>query len=392
MTLGITGVFWLPRMAELNSVTLNAGAHAILIAAASTSWGVLTGAWVEATATVARVMAEVGVGLQGVNGLNVLARLGGFTVWAEQQGVMAAVMAAKTAANATAYTVASIAMPSLPEIALVEAARVAAHSTGGALNGTAGAAEAAKLALDIRAALVMETYEAATTALITTPGQFLMPPPIAMGAGSADAGAAANMAGDPVQAALATAAGLANNPAVISTVAQAAQVAGTVVTSGVSTAGQVAGTAVTAVANGLTQTAAAEAQLPMMAGMGVAAAGAGAAGASTRAVSFGGGANVSIGNGGGTLKLPEGWGAGAGIGAGAAPAAPIVAEPVAAAPNTAATIPVRSASTSPLLGSNPIADEDETHDGKDYGRSVEHFADGRVIAPAVIGGDPADAP
>ncbi|GAB4582262.1 PPE domain-containing protein [Nocardia sp. IFM 10818] len=392
MTLGITGVFWLPRMAELNSVTLNAGAHAIPIAAASTSWGVLTGAWVDATATVARVMAEVGVGLQGVNGLNVLARLSGFTVWAEQQGVMAAAMAAKTAANATAYTVASIAMPSLPEIAVVEAARVAAYSTGGALNGTAEAAEAAKLALDIRAALVMETYEAATTAIVTTPGQFLMPPPIAMGAGSADAGAAANMSGDPVQAALATAAGLANNPAVISAVAQAAQVAGTVVTSGVSTAGQVAGTAVTAVANGLSQTAAAGAQLPMLAGMGVATAGAGAAGVSTRAVSFtGGGAGVSIGNGGGTLKLPEGWGAGAGIGSGATPAAPVLTEPVAASPNTAATAPVRSASTSPLLGSNHSGDEDETHDGKDYGRSVEHFADGRVIAPAVIGGDPNDA-
>ncbi|APA94798.1 PPE domain-containing protein [Nocardia seriolae] len=186
MTLGITGVFWLPRMAELNSVSLNAGTHAIPLVAANTAWSGLTAAWVDATTTVARVMAEIGVGLEGLNGLNVLARLGVFTGWAEQQAVMAGVMAGKAAANATAYTVASIAMPSLPEIAAVDAARVAAYSSGGALNGTAEAAEAAKLALDIRAALVMETYEAATSLMVMTPGQFLMPPPIAMGAGSAN--------------------------------------------------------------------------------------------------------------------------------------------------------------------------------------------------------------
>lgn len=392
MTLGITGVFWLPRMAELNSVTLNAGAHAIPIAAASTAWGTLTGAWIDATTTVARVMAEVGVGLQGLNGINVLGRLTGFTVWAEQQTVMAGVMAAKTAANATAYTVASLVMPSLPEIALVETARVAAHSTGGALNGTAEAAEAAKLALDIRAALVMETYEFATTTLVTTPGEFFMPPPIAMGAGSADPGAAANAFGDatsPLQATLGAAAAFANNPGVLGTIAQAAQVAGTVATSTATTAGSVASNAITAVANGLSQ-AAPGTNLPMMAGVGASAVNAGGASVSTRAATFsGGGASVSIGNGGGTLKLPEGWGAGTGIGGGATTVAP-VAEPMTVAANTSAAAPVRQAGgSSPLLG-NQSDDEDETHSGNDYGRSVEHFADGRAIAPAVIGGDPSD--
>lgn len=65
MTLGITGVFWLPRMAELNSVSLNAGTHAIPLVAANTAWSGLTAAWVDATTTVARVMAEIGVGLEG---------------------------------------------------------------------------------------------------------------------------------------------------------------------------------------------------------------------------------------------------------------------------------------------------------------------------------------
>ncbi|MFB7720689.1 PPE domain-containing protein [Nocardia sp. NPDC056100] len=392
MTLGITGVFWLPRMAELNSVTLNAGAHAIPIAAAGTAWGGLTAAWVDATTTVARVMAEVGVGLQGINGLNVLGRLTGFTLWSEQQSVLAAAMAAKAAANVTAYTVASIVMPSLPEIAVVEAARVAAHSTGGALNGTAEAAEAAKLALDIRAALVMETYEAATTALVTTPGEFFMPPAIAMGAGSVNgASGFGDGSGDPVQAALAAAAGLANNPAVLSAMSQAAEVAGTVATSGATTVGNVASTAITAVANGLAPGHIGTA-MPGVGDAGLATVGAGVTGVSTSAVSFGGGGtSVSIGNGGGALKLPEGWGAGTGMPSGA-PAAPVaVAEPVSVAPAAQSAAPVRASNSSPLLGNQAQRDEDETYDGHDYGRSVEHFADGRVIAPAVIGGDAMDA-
>ncbi|WP_433563972.1 PPE domain-containing protein [Nocardia sp. CA-151230] len=390
MTLGITGVFWLPRMAEFNSLCLDAGAHAIPIAAAGTAWGALTASWVDATTTVARVMAEIGVGLEGLNGLTVLARLGGFTVWAEQQAVMAGVMAGKAAANATAYTVASLAMPSLPEIAAVETARVAAYSSGGALNGTAEAAEAAKLALDIRAALVMETYEAATSSMVATPGQFLMPPPIALGAGSANAGGDTLTYGsDPLQAVLGAAAGAAQNPAVTGALSQVAQVAGTVVSSGVAGAGNVASTAITAVANVVTQTPGlGTSGLPDTAGAGDAAARAGGAAPATQAVSVtGGGASVNIGNGAGTLKLPAGWGAGLGNSCGApAPAAPI-AEPVTVTTTPAATAPVRSAGTGTLLGTR-AGDEEESHRGHDYGRTVEVFADGRVIAPAVIGGDP----
>ncbi|WP_405487586.1 PPE domain-containing protein [Nocardia sp. NBC_00511] len=403
MTLGITGVFWLPRMAEINSISLNAGAHAVPIAAAGTAWGALTAAWVDATTTVARVMAEIGVGLEGLNGINVLARLAGFTVWSEQQAVMAGVMAGKAAANVTAYTVASLVMPSLPEIAVVETARVAAYSSGGALNGTAEAAEAAKLALDIRAALVMETYEAATSLMVATPGQFLMPPPIAMGAGNANAGADAFAnSNDPIQAALGAAAALAQNPAVTSALSQVAQVAGTVATSGVSSAGNVASTAVSAVVNAVTQAPGLGVGLPVTPGAGIGAAtvGAGGAALATQAVSFGGGAgtsvsigsvnigSVNIGNGGGTLKLPDGWGSGLGTGCGTATPATPVAQPMTApAASAGSTAPVRGSGSSPLLGGQ--ADDEDDARRVDYGRSVEVFADGRVIAPAVIGSDPA---
>ncbi|MEU1206519.1 PPE domain-containing protein [Nocardia sp. NPDC005825] len=364
MTLGITGVFWLPRLAEINSISLNAGAHAIPIAAAAGAWGGLTAAWMDATATVARVMAEIGIGLEGINGLNVLARLGGFTVWAEQQAVMAGVMSSKADTNATAYTVASIAMPSLPEIALVETARVAAYSTGGALNGSAEAAEAAKLALDIRAALVMETYEAATSSMVATPGQFLMPPPIAVGAGTANAGGDAF----PLTSAL----------------AQVAQVAGTVAASGVSGVGNVASSAITAVANAMTSTQGFGTPIPPGTAAAVTA---GGAGLTTQAVSYSGnGGSVNIGNGAGALRLPEGWGAGHGNPGGATAPTAQLAEPIGASAATPATAPIRSSGTGPLLGTQS-ADEKETHRGHDYGRSVEVFADGRLIGPAVIGAD-----
>ena len=75
----------------------------------------------------------------------------------------------KLASNAASYVAAALTMPSPVEIALATAAQVAAHSTGGVLNGTSEAAEAYKRSLDIRAALVMEAYEGATSATLATP-------------------------------------------------------------------------------------------------------------------------------------------------------------------------------------------------------------------------------
>ncbi|WP_433577474.1 PPE domain-containing protein [Nocardia brasiliensis] len=389
MTAGITGVFWLPRMAEGNSIALNAGAHAVPISAAATAWGGLTAAWIDATATVARVMAELGVGMQGLNGISALSKLTGFVGWAEQQGVMAATMSSKAASNAIAYTVASIAMPSIPEIAAVDAARVAAYSTGGVLNGTAEAAEAAKAALDLRAALTMETYEAATTAMVVTPGEFINPPAIAHGAGQANAGGAEQAAqsttnADPVQTAISAAGALVNNPAVVSAATQVANVAGSVATTGVSTVGTIGSQAVSAVTSAVAApgiTAAAPAS--MVGGAGLAAA---AASSATRSASLGG-STVSFGN--GSLKLPEGWGAGSA--AGGAPATAAVVENNAVAQPTGA--PVRNnngAHGSPLLG-NQVRDEDDEseHKSQDYLRSTEHFNDGRYAADGVIGAEPA---
>lgn len=379
MTAGVTGVFWLPRMAEANSIALNAGAHGIPISAAATAWGALTGAWVDATATVVRVMAELGVGMQGVNGLAVLSRLGGITAWAEQQSVMAATMGAKAAANATAYTVASIAMPSLPEIAAVDAARVAAHSTGGVLNGSSEVAEAAKAALDLRAALTMETYEAATSAMVVTPGEFINPPPIANGAGTADAGQSSEAAfgGDPIQGALAAASAFVQNPAVVSAATQAANVAGGVLSGGVTTAGNIGASAISAVTSAAAPSAATT--VAPMAAMGVG--GVASAATATRSASSVPGATLNN----GSLKIPAGWGAGAT--SGGTPATAAATENVSVRLDSA---PVRSTSTSgsPLMGHGTHSDEDDESEHKtpDY-LVADHFADGRYATDGVIGVD-----
>ncbi|MBF6473953.1 MULTISPECIES: PPE domain-containing protein [Nocardia] len=380
MVAGVTGVIWAARPSEINSATLHAGAHAIPISAAATAWGGLTAAWIDATTTVARVMAELGVGMQGINGIAALGKLTGFLGWSEQQGVQAAAMGAKAAANATAYTVAALAMPSPPEIAAVNTALAASANPPGVLSGAFEVAEVARHAMDIRAALVMETYEAATSAMVATPAEFVQPPPIAKGAGTATpeqaAESASEVPADPIQAAVAATQAFLSNPGVASAATQAAQAVGSIATTGVSTVGNVAGSAIAAA----TSTSA-----PTFSGMAPMAVGVGAAaGASTRAVSFSGLGSAGISN--GSLKLPEGWGSNGTIGGGAAQGQETVAVK---APEAA---PVRSAnngSGNPLLGNQARTDEDDEseHNGRDYLRSTEHFNDGRFTADGVIGGD-----
>ncbi|MFC6011733.1 PPE family protein [Nocardia lasii] len=372
MTAGITGVFWLPRLAEFNSTTLNAGAHAIPISAASGSWGTLAAAWSDAAFTIARVMAEVGTGLQGVNGMAVLSRLTPFAGWASQQGALAAAMGVKCATNATSYTVASIAMPSLPEILATNAAVVASANPPGVVSGAFEVAEVVKHAMDIRAALVMETYEAATTAVVTTPGEFSMPPAIASGAGTASQGDFGS--GDPISTAVAAVQAVASNPGVVSAVTQAANTAGGIVSSGVGTAGNIGASAIQA-ATAATMPAG-TAAAPAMASMGGVSAGGGMT--ASAGLSTGGGLAA------GGLRLPEGWGAAAG--APAAASAPAVSDSTVV--NRADGAPVRNtgAGANPLMGNRQKGEDDDEHDGLDYVRADE-FTDGRYVAEGVIGAD-----
>ncbi|WP_067884957.1 PPE domain-containing protein [Nocardia vaccinii] len=385
MVAGITGVVWEARPAEINSATLNLGAHAVPIAAAGTAWAGLTAAWTDATATLTRVMAELGVGLLGINGIAAMAQLTAFTGWCGEQTAMAAAMGAKAAANATAYTVASLVMPSPPEIAAVDAARVAAHTTGGDLCGAGEAAEAAYLEVQIRAALVMETYEAATSLMVATPAAFMMPPPIAVGAGTVggalDVAQAVQADVNPVANAFSAAQAAVSSPGGTDAATQVAGVAGSVATSAVPTVGDAVGSTISAATT--TSTASPGMSTTMIGGLG----GLGGGAIATRAVSFAGGGSVGIGNGAGNLQIPEGWGAGLGTNfptanvPEVAPTAPTSAN----ATQPASTRPVSSGN--PLLG-NQVEEDDEDLQHKNELVHGEYFNDGRIIAAGVIGGDP----
>jgi PPE-repeat protein len=407
MTLGITGVFWLPRTATVNSLALHAGAHAVPISAASPAWAALSASYVDATATVARVIAELAVGLQGVNGLAATAKLTGFAAWAERSAEAAATMSAKTAANATAYTVASLAMPSPPEIAAVKTAKVAAYSTGGVLNGTAEAAEAADRLMDLRAAAVMEAYEAATTTTVMTPSAFTPPPTIAAGAGNTQAGGQETDAvealrnGNPVQAASLAASALAQNPAVQSVAAQAGHIAGTAASSTASAVSNIGGAAMSAATNAASapslMASQMASQMPPLAGFGAAGAAGNGGGASTRAAGVGGGDAAAVRM--PSVALPEGWG-GAGGAAGlggnaaaggvAAVAGPDAGQSTFGSTRVDPAAAARGSGMGPLAGTRgPGFDDDEDeHETPDYLRNVEHFEDGRMVVPAVLGADP----
>ncbi|WP_067663686.1 PPE domain-containing protein [Nocardia miyunensis] len=385
MVAGITGVVWEARPAEINSATLNLGAHGVPIVAAGTAWAGLAAAWTDATATLTRVMAELGVGLLGVNGVAAMAQLTAFTGWCGEQTAMAAGMGAKAAANVTAYTVASLVMPSPPEIAAVDAARVAAHTTGGDLCGAGEIAEATYMEVQLRAALVMETYEAATSLMVATPAAFMMPPPIAVGAGTVggalDVAQAVQADINPVANAVSAAQAAVSSPGTSDAATQVAGVAGSVATTAVPTVGDAAGSAISAATN-TTATASPGVSTTMVGGLG----GLGGGAIATRAVSFAGGGSVGIGNGAGSLQIPEGWGAGLGTNF-----------PTANVPEVAPTTPASAnatqpASARPVSSGNPLlgnqAEEEEELEHKNELVHGEYFNDGRIIAAGVIGGDP----
>ncbi|TSE00784.1 PPE domain-containing protein [Skermania sp. ID1734] len=359
MTLGVTGVVWLPRKAIGNSTMLNSGARAVPIAAAASAWSALSAAYTDATATLSRVMAELAGGLEGVNGVAALARLGGFTAWTEELAATTAAVAAKATANAAAYTTASLAMPSPAEIAAVYAAKTAAYTTGGALNGSAEAAEAAEIAMDIRAGLVMEAYEAATTAL-ATPTEYPPAPPIANGAGSPGD---VQMPGGPEA--------LLQSPTADQVATVAGRVAGSTVSaavSGLADAVTGAGTSLTApppVAEhaGISSSAAG------IGGLGVAAGGA-AAVPKVRSASLGASAPVPA-----SRQLSSS----------VISAASVAEQPPAPQP-TAARPTGHPQTGTPFIGHRLGAEDDESsRRPQQYLHTVEHFMDGRTVVPSVIG-------
>ncbi|MFD4369075.1 PPE domain-containing protein [Rhodococcus sp. NPDC058521] len=389
MTLGLTGVIWLPRGATVNSTTLNAGAGPVPLSVASAGWTALSTTFLDVNATLVRVMAELGAGWQGIASASAIAKIAPFALWTAECTELAADTAAKAGLEAGAYTTARLVMPSIPEIVAVKSAKATAYTTGGALNGSAAVAEAADRAMDIRAGLVMEGYEAASN-ILALQRTYRQPPRIvtkADGDSYESFDEISDFEKDPVKAATAAAMTLGQNPGVTTAASQAGSIASTTVSTATSAATNIGSAAISASTGGVNSS------TPMMGGAPIFSSGmsgsASTSAASARVPAAGG---VGAPGGSSGAGLPEGWGkADGGQGRpGGAPAAG-VGEMRADASSSAGA---RGASGSgPMMGGRGMgagggANDDAERDTPEYLKNFEHFSDGRTVIPSVIGADP----
>ncbi|MCZ4567146.1 PPE domain-containing protein [Rhodococcus erythropolis] len=408
---GITGVIWYPRGAAPNSAALVAGAGPVPLGVAAGAWSTVSSGLTDTAASISRVMADLRTGWSGEAADAALSKFAPFQEWAASAALLAGETAGKAQVQSGSYTVATLAMPSLAEIAAVQAAKVAAYSIGGALVGGAAAAEAAEEALKIRAAVTMETYDAATTHLAVQQN-FDSPPSIAEPTAGASASAEspgnaarqsvvqaastlADVIADPVRAATAAVASVASNPVFAAAASQAGAISG-----GASAAVSAATTAVTGATTAASTLATAGAGLTGLGGAGLGGARLGAstpslfgtpsagrataqvsaASATTGAGAFAGSSSSSST---GRHALPD-----TSTGQSAARQNPVTS-PVQGTVDTVKVDPARTAGGSaPIAGGRHAAQsEDETeHDTPDYLKHFEHFADGRTVIPSVIGG------
>ena len=413
---GITGVIWYPRGAAPNSAALVAGAGPVPLGVAAGAWSTVSSGLTDTAASLSRVMADLRTGWSGEAADAALSKFAPFQEWAASAALLAGETAGKAQVQSGSYTVATLAMPSLAEIAAVQAAKVAAYSIGGALVGGAAAAEAAEEALKIRAAVTMETYDAATTHLAVQQN-FDSPPSIAEPTAGASASAEspgnaarqsvaqaastlADVIADPVRAATAAVASVVSNPVFAASASQAGAISG-----GASAAVSAATTAVTGATTAGSTLATAGAGLTGLGGAGLGGAGLGGArlGASTpsllgtpsasRATAQVSAASATTGAGAfagsssssstGRHALPD-----PSTGQSAARQNPVTS-PVQGTVDTVKVDPSRTAGGSAPIASGRHAaqSEDETeHDTPDYLKHFEHFADGRTVIPSVIGG------
>ncbi|QDQ98355.1 PPE domain-containing protein [Tomitella fengzijianii] len=178
---GFTGVVWFPRGATINSTTLYAGPGPVPMSAASAAWTDLTVLLGAGAAALTAAVGGLGTTWQGPAAGMAYASFGGFGAWLAETIEHAGRMAVTTGAGAAAYTAAALVMPSPVEIAATRAAMagatLAAASTGVGLGAGVAAAEAAEREMDIRAAMAMDGYEAASTVL-SVPAPFRPAPPI----------------------------------------------------------------------------------------------------------------------------------------------------------------------------------------------------------------------
>ncbi|WP_032401433.1 PPE domain-containing protein [Rhodococcoides fascians] len=381
MTLGVTGVVWLPRTATGNSTRL-LGPGPVPLHVAGGAWGSVAAAFTEASASIAAVTAALTAGWEGDSALLAQAALARFATWTGATALKAAALSVEAPAAGTTYGVALATMPSLVEIGVVQAAKVTAASTGGALNGSYEAAEVADRLLDIRAALVMEGFELVNSHRIVKT-TFDHPPAIVSDSGSGLGKFANAVMTSPVQAAIGGLMAATQNPGVAAAAGQIGSAATSIASTGVSTVATAASNiGSTALSGGS----------GVGGGHGFASNGSASLAvgpASTRPVSFGAGGAGLGGFGGvgmpGSAPSPAGGGSTL-FGPGQSGPANAFGAPTAADGGLAQR--GTGGAGAPASGTRGQAEDDE-HETPDYLKQFEHFADGRTVAPSVIGADPA---
>ncbi|MDV6267735.1 PPE family protein [Rhodococcus globerulus] len=393
---GITGVIWYPRGAAPNSAALIAGAGPVPLSVAGGAWTAVSAGLGDTASTVSRVMANLRIGWTGDAADAALAKFKPFEEWAARSSMLAQKTGGKAQVQSATYTVAAIAMPSLPEIAAVETAKLAAYTLGGALTGSAAVAELAAEQLKLRAAAAMETYDSATAPLAVR-DEFEPPPSITMsdvaGQGPQQnvsvAEQTVNAFVEPVRTAAAAITSVLSNPAVTAAASQLGAVLGganaatTAATAAATTATAAAG-AVSAAVGGLGAGATSLLSSPLTAlaggnsaGRHAAATTAAAATTPVGAHSTSAGLSVSSGD----QITPR---AASGTVVNAVGTESVRSDAV----RTDAVRATPSSGTGPVAsGRHAAADDDDTefHDTPDYLKHFEHFADGRTVITSVIG-------
>jgi hypothetical protein len=376
----ITPIVWEARTAHDISAVFNAGDHAISSGVAGQTWGGTAATWAEEIGGhLATAMGKLATGMGGANGTAALVRLTGFAAWVTDIAAQSALLAVAHDIHSASYTAATVTMPSAPEIIAADALTSAGGTLGTAVAVGPEAAAAAQKAMDMQAALTMDAYEVANIATMATPVSFPVPPTIANSNGALDAffGATGNPVTDAIgnavqgaQTASATVQSVAGQiQGVAGQIAPAAQVLSSAGSQVVSAASGMSSQAMTALTNPVGDAFGAATSAPANMEMGMSTL---PAGGVTGAVSFG------------SAALPVGWGTGGlsasplgGTGIGPANTALADAERTMIRPNTGSAAVGQQRRTS---------DEDEQeHEIPDYLRNFEHFADGRTIAPPVIG-------
>ncbi|OYD67542.1 PPE domain-containing protein [Rhodococcus sp. OK302] len=415
---GITGVIWYPRGAAPNSAALIAGAGPVPLTVAGDAWSAVAAGLGDTASTVTRVMANLRTGWSGDAADAALTKFGPFQEWAAQSAALALTTGGKAQVQATAYTVAAVMMPPLPEIVAVDTAKIAAYSLGGALTGAAAAAETAAELLKIQAATAMEIYDSASAHLAVRQ-EFNPPPSIATSDIAAQDTRQVAMVGpppisafiEPVRTAAAAIASVVSNPVFGAAVSQVGTALGgtalggaAAATNAAAAAGTAAVTAAGAVSagaglgGGLGTAAAAPLSSPLTALTGLAGGTTGRHAAATTAAAA-------------TSPFGTSSAANSGVGAGSSlrvdsSASQITPRAASAAPSGAVmnagsaealrtdTVRADPARALPGSGSAPMGggrhaaktdDDAEDHDTPDYLKHFEHFADGRTVIPSVIG-------